>query len=218
MIHRTIFPKNIYLVGLDQITDGTVATIAALKAATSVYAIPNRPEEGVTFTTGGEDVNYEHQGSDGVITMVDSVQKRRTASITINESRWSFKIMALLNGQKVGDVEANHKLSVDTAADATAVTGLALKTTIAKEKFAVLMEMPVNKSDGKTLYMYFPKMGVATQDTTLNLNHDQQKPAIQFNAYALETADPDEVTPQLSIYDKINDNGLFYFFEGKKDA
>ncbi|XWN36093.1 MAG: hypothetical protein ROO71_09015 [Balneola sp.] len=218
MIHRTLLPKNIYLVGLDQITDGTVATLAALKAAASVYAIPNRPEEGITFTMGGEDVTREEQGSDGVITMIDSVQKRRTASITINESRWSFKVLSLLNGQKIGDIETNHELSIDADADATAVTGLKLRTSIVKEKFAVLIEFPVNKDDAKTLYLYLPKMGIATQDVTKNLNHDQQKPPMQFNAYALETADPDELTPQLDIYNKITDNGLYYFIEGKKDV
>ncbi len=218
MIHRTLLPKNIYLVLLDQITDGTIATLTALKGAASVYAVPKRPEEGIVFSTTAEDVDYEEMGLDGVLTLVDSKEKRRGATITINESRWSFNQMALLKGQALSDVKSDHELSIDADADATAVTGIDLKTTIEKQKFACLVEFPANKSDGKTLFLYMPKLVIAGQDLSLNLTHDQQKPPMQWKALALETADPDEVTPHQDIYNKITDNGLYYFFEGKKDA
>lgn len=197
--------------------DGTVDSISAFLQDVEAFLVPNRIEDGVTLSMTSEAVDYEEEGSGGVIVLKDTLRRRKGLEFTINLGRWSFQIEALMQGQSPDAVKADQTASIDAAADATAITGLEITNALETEKFAALMIMPANKSDGKTLYYLVPKVAISHADREQTLNHTQQTPALVFKALGLETSDPDEVTPCQALYSGVSDDGLYYFFEGAPD-
>jgi hypothetical protein len=218
MFHRKIHPSKIALVPFDRILDGTVTTLDDLKTDTEAWLVPQRIEDGVTLNFSGDQEDYEEQGSSGILVLKDSVNMRRGLEFTINLGRWNFIIEQTLRGGKSGDVEETQTLSIDAADDATAVKGLGIPATLTTQKFAVLFEMPANKSDSNVLYQLVPKAGISVDDREQALTHAQQTPALTFKAYGLETADPDELTPVQDIYSEATDDGLIFPVEGQPDA
>lgn len=218
MFHRKIHPSKIALVPFDRILDGTVTTLDDIKTDTEAWLLPQRIEDGVTLNFSGDQEDYEEQGESGVLVLKDSVNMRRGLEFTINLGRWHFKIEQVLRGGKSEDVKSDQTLSIEGADDATGVEGLGIPSTVTTQKFAVLFEMPANKSDGNTLYMLIPKAGISVDDREQNLTHPQQTPALTFKAYGLETSDPDELTPVQDIYSEATDDGLIFPVEGAPDA
>lgn len=215
MIHRKVHPKNIYLADHESVVDGTISTLALLKQHATAFLVPSRTQDDVTVHYSGEDVDYQEQGSSGMLVLSDRVSMSKGTGFTVNMGRWSFEIAAMREGQNQAAVETDHQAGIDGPADSTAVKGIAPKATVLKKKFAALIEMPANPDDGKVLYILLPKVVAALNDYEQQLNHSQQNPALRFDATLLETA---EVTNYQALYNKVTDDGLCYWFEGKADA
>lgn len=214
---RVLYPERIYLVDHSRIQDGTVNTIATLKADANVFLVPRRGEEGVTFSRSGEALNIRERAENGKMVTVDQLDTEAGQTFSINLGRWSFEIEALKRGRLAGDVEEDHKASIDASEDAT-VKGIKLEQTLEQSKMAALFQMPVDKQTGETLYFYVPKCQRNVADAEQTINVEQQSNVLNMICLALEESDPDEVTPHQAIYDNVNAYDLGFWFEGSIDA
>jgi len=193
------------------VVDGTIATLAALKAHASAFLVPSRTEADITQHFSGEDKDFYEQGSSGLMVLADRVKNGHGYGFTINSGRWSFELQALKRGQSNTDVANNQTLSVALANDVTNATGIPSMTTILKEKFVALIELPVNPDDNKTLYLLVQRVIAASNDGDVVMNKNQINTAIRFDASKLEA---DEIAPYQALHAQVTDDGLYYYVEG----
>ncbi|MEQ9309688.1 MAG: hypothetical protein RLN90_09550 [Balneolaceae bacterium] len=216
-IRRTLRPKAIYLADHESVVDGTIDSIADLKAHASKYLVPSRTETDAILHLSAEDVDFVEQGStSGLQVLADRLRKAMGAGFSINMGRWEVQIQALSRGQSnVDDVETDQTTSIAADNDATGMTGLKAISTLTKTKFVALMELPVNLGDGKTLYILFQKVVAASNEGDIPLNNSQVSQTLRFDSTLLEAA---EVTAYQAIHAEVVDDGLYYIIEGKTDV
>lgn len=215
---HVLYPEKIYLVKEDRIQDGTIATLAALKEDASVYLVPRRGEEGVTFNISEAGIDIRERAANGSLVHLDKKRTEFGMTFTINMGRWDFNIEALLRGAHPDIVEEDHVASIETADDAT-VKGLAFLQSINTEKFTALFECAEEPSTGKRLYYYVPKITREFGDREHVLNVQQISSPLPFRALALDDdLSPDPVTAHQEIYNKVTHTDLFFPFYGSIDG
>lgn len=209
-----IYPEKIALVDHSRILDGTVNYLDAFETDASAYLVPRRVEDGVTINYTGEAVDIEEQAENGLLVLVDTFKKRFGVNFTINVGQWTFELEALARGQQKSDVNAAHNVQkgIPPAAK-VATTGIDFAASILTEKYAALFIMPPNKDDGKRLYLYMPKISQNFQDREHALSVNQQQVGLTMKALALQTSDPDELTPHQAIYTEVTAQDLLFPIE-----
>lgn len=213
-----IFPEKIALVDHSRILDGTLTSLADFQTDPSSFLLPRRNEDGVTLSFSGESVDIQEQAENGMMLMSDRLRKSHGVSLALNTGQWNFQMEALMRGQSAGSVANDQTASIEGPNDATAITGIDFLNAFETEKFATLLVMPVNKVSGDRLYYYLPKATMEIGDREQTLNTEQQANTLTLTGLALQTSDPDELTPHQAIYGAVNDHGLVFPIEGQPDV
>ena len=213
-----LYPEKIFLVKEDRVQDGSIATLAALMADASAYAIPRRGEEGVTFNFSESGVDVRERAPSGVMVHLNNFRTEFGVTFTINLGRWDFNIEALLRGDHPENVKVDYDGSIDAANDAT-VTGLQFVQTILRDEFTFLFVMPEEPTTGKRLYYYIPRAVRNPGDREQVLNVAQVTSQLSFRALALDDEiTPDPRTAHRAIYAGVTHTDLAFAFYGKPDG
>ena len=211
------YPEKIYLVPTAKVNDGTIATVADLKSFTDVYVIDATSDERLVINDNQSGFTQRETRSKGVSVPVVQVNNERDVTIVVSTSFWEFAIEAIQRGLLNTDISITETASIDAAADATAMKGLASKNTLIPSEFALLAEMPADGA-GDRFYTYAPRLVKSAEDRERNLsasNEDGQQQSINLTALALQPAD---VTAHQTIFGSVEDDSLYVEVEGQPDG
>mgnify|MGYP006274132911 CR=1 FL=1 len=208
---HVLYPDQIGVVPEASIQDDTVSTISGIFTNFKDFQLGR---EAITLNKGFEHFEPEIF-TPGGFAKVDSYITLRTAQVGITLGAWYHEMNALLQGMDPAGVKTDYSGAIDTAADATALTGAVKGEAVTQELMTVMVRIPLPRTSGDHLYIYLPKAFVQTDAADVNLTVDnQQKPVVTFEGLALESG---QETKHQVLFSGVDNSNVIYMFSGQKD-
>lgn len=221
-----LYPDRVAIAKLSDITTfaqttGTV-TSPTIHSITSffaqAYTALKLGTEGVVLNRNRTAIKIQEITAGG-LRNVDVFEQGQEVQIVMTANAFTMAVESLRAGKNTDDVKDDATLVlagagytyddgdyIAPAADVTDAIGVAKGDTIEREALSILISCPVR---GGTLYILAPKVKVLPDNESSQIVVDQIKPAVTFEALAL---DDDEVAPFVSLYSEVTRNGLVYKF------